>query len=460
MIWTILMKAIDVVFCLLLTSLTGSIVFVIWCILGQQLEKVGFINILYRLMKLVMIFFLVPVLYVAMTWLDDTYARYRGDLFLHTEIIMKVCGFLLLLWIAGVCYMLYRQLRLERRTKQMFQNCFPCEPQIEELFRAIEENMGITKGKVRLVRCYYTPIALLRGVRHPMVVLPVEVYSNEELEVIFRHELMHYKHNDILWRRIASVLVILHFFNPFAWKLHRVLRTWSEHACDFSVYERAGGLKHYFETIMKIQANTQGFDVYLAVTLSENKSELVERIMRMKTQIKIKKRSAWKAAAICTAMLFASSVTVFGASEGIADAYHMMYDATDVEEEVPPSPELPEYEESGEIPGIVEETGEIEMFSRSGTAFNFNWTVANGVRKVTDEFSAEAGGQITITVIVSPSNKSVKVGIVKPNGKRSYTTGSGTVCKSFSLNASGKYKVFVENNSGTKVTVNGSVSVL
>lgn len=75
------MKAIDVVFCLLLTSLTGSIVFVIWCILGQQLEKVGFINILYRLMKLVMIFFLVPVLYVAMTWLDDTYARYRGDLF-------------------------------------------------------------------------------------------------------------------------------------------------------------------------------------------------------------------------------------------------------------------------------------------------------------------------------------------------------------------------------------------
>lgn len=356
--------------------------------------------------------------------------------------------------------MLYRQLRLERRTKQMFQNCFPCEPQIEELFRAIEENMGITKGKVRLVRCYYTPIALLRGVRHPMVVLPVEVYSNEELEVIFRHELMHYKHNDILWRRIASVLVILHFFNPFAWKLHRVLRTWSEHACDFSVYERAGGLKHYFETIMKIQANTQGFDVYLSVTLSENKSELVERIMRMKTQIKIKKRSAWKAAAICTAMLFASSVTVFGASEGIADAYHMMYDATDVEEEVPPSPELPEYEESGEIPGIVEETGEIEMFSRSGTAFNFNWTVANGVRKVTDEFSAEAGGQITITVIVSPSNKSVKVGIVKPDGKRSYTTGSGTVCKSFSLNASGKYKVFVENNSGTKVTVNGSVSVL
>ena len=52
------MKAIEIVFCLLLTSLTGSIVFIVWHILGQWLEKAGFINILYRLMKLTMIFFL------------------------------------------------------------------------------------------------------------------------------------------------------------------------------------------------------------------------------------------------------------------------------------------------------------------------------------------------------------------------------------------------------------------
>ena len=356
--------------------------------------------------------------------------------------------------------MFFRQIQLLRQSKRMFQDPFPCEPQTEELFRSIEEKMGITKGKVALTQCYCTPVALLRGVRHPMVVLPVESYSDEELEVIFRHELMHYKHNDILWRRIASVLVILHFFNPFAWKLHRVLRIWSEHACDFSVYEKAGGLKHYFETIVKIQANAQGFDMYLSVTLSENKSELVERIMRMKTQREIKRRPVWKAAVICIAMLFASSVTVFGASEGVADVYHMMYDATDFEEEVLSTPELPEYEESGEIPGIVEETGEIESFSRSGTGFNFKWTVANGVRKTTDEFNAKAGERISITVYILPDNKNVKVGIVKPNGKRRYVTGCGTVMNSFSLNVSGKYKVFVGNNSGTKVTVNGSVSVM
>ncbi len=46
MIW-----AIKVVFCLLLTSLTGSIVFVFWYLLGQWLEKTGFVNILYLLMK-------------------------------------------------------------------------------------------------------------------------------------------------------------------------------------------------------------------------------------------------------------------------------------------------------------------------------------------------------------------------------------------------------------------------
>ena len=55
--WTV-----SVVCCLFLTSVTGSVLFVFWYVLGRWLEKAGFINILYALMKFLMLFFTVPVL--------------------------------------------------------------------------------------------------------------------------------------------------------------------------------------------------------------------------------------------------------------------------------------------------------------------------------------------------------------------------------------------------------------
>lgn len=102
MIWTI-----KVVFCLLLTSLTGSIVFVFWSLLGEQLEKAGFVNILYILMKLVMLFFIIPIQYPVMSILDNVYGRYKGDLFLHTQVIMTGCKILLIIWaVGGVLYLM------------------------------------------------------------------------------------------------------------------------------------------------------------------------------------------------------------------------------------------------------------------------------------------------------------------------------------------------------------------
>ena len=74
MIWTI-----NAVFCLVLTSVTGSIVFGFWYFIGQWLEKAGFPNILYLFMKLVLIFFAFPVLYVVMLILDRTYYIAKTD---------------------------------------------------------------------------------------------------------------------------------------------------------------------------------------------------------------------------------------------------------------------------------------------------------------------------------------------------------------------------------------------
>lgn len=452
MIWTIKPAA-----CLILTSVSGSILFIFWYFVGRWLEKVGFLNILYEFMKLVMVFFTVPVLFFAMSWMDDTFGTYKGDLFVQTKLIMTVCGSFLALWLITACFILYRQMRLVYRTNQIFGECFPCERHVEELFEKVGRKMGIPKGKVALARCYQTPTAVLWGIRRPTVVLPVETYSDEELEVIFVHELTHYKHNDILWRRLASALIVIHCLNPLVWKLHKLLRKWSEYACDFAAYEAAGGLKHYFLTITKIQVKTAGLNSYFGVALSENENELEERINKMKIQKKIQKRSAWKAAVICAVMMLLSSMTVIAASEGMGMAYHAAYEATSSETELPLPPKLQEYEESGETEGIVEEIGEVEELSRSSKSFN--WSIASGIRKTSAKFSAKAGGIIMISVIASPADKSVRVGIIKPDGTRRYVTEKGYVYNTFSIDQSGTYQVYVENASGTKVTAEGTYMV-
>ena len=153
-------------------------------------------------------------------------------------------------------------------------------------------------------------------------------------------------------------------------------------------------------------------------------------------------------------MLASSSVTVCAASKGMAEAYHVAYDATDVEEEEMVPPEMPEYEESGKTEGVVEETGEVDIMSRSSGSFN--WSVSNGVRKTSTEFSAKSGGSISVTVRVSPTDKTVRAGIIEPDGTRRYTSGKEALYKTFLLDQTGTYKVYVENNSGSKVTVEGN----
>lgn len=126
---------------------------------------------------------------------------YKGDLFLHTQVIMTGCKILLVIWAVGACYILCRQLLMLYRARRMFRASFSCERDVERQFCEVKHRMGIGKNAVGLARCYQTPVAILWGIRKPTVILPVETYTQEELEVIFIHELMHYKHMaDLLFR--------------------------------------------------------------------------------------------------------------------------------------------------------------------------------------------------------------------------------------------------------------------
>lgn len=447
MSWTIKLVA-----GLLMTSLTGSIIYLVWHAIGQRLEAAGYLNILYRLMKVVIIFFMVPCLFWLMDYQEQKYAFYGGSLFLQTKALMVGNLILIVLWGFMAVRSLIEQIKEIQAIRKALRKRIPCEAGKRAVFEQICGDMKIRRGRVGLWQSYEIKIPIIWGIIRPMVVLPVEEYSEIELRVIFTHELVHYQHHDVMWKRLAALLAALHFFNPVLSKLKEEFGKWSEYACDYTAGEITGGYKAYFAAIMGIRGSSE--KSYYAASLKEREDELVERVRKMNRQKQIKKRSLWKAMGICAAMVCSSSLTLFAASQGIAKTYEVLYDATDVAIEESVDPELIEYTEYGETPGIIEELGESKY--RTTDSQSFLWTVQNNVRKTSAEFYAEAGKRITVTVDVAPIDRVVSVGIIEPDGTRRYVNGKDHIDHVYELTQSGKYRVYVENKSGVSVTADGT----
>ncbi|AEV69930.1 M56 family metallopeptidase [Acetivibrio clariflavus] len=62
-------------------------------------------------------------------------------------------------------------------------------------------------------KAVYTP--MLAGIIKPSIYIPHENYSLEELEIIIKHELIHYKRHDLLYKLLLMLVKDVHWFNPF-----------------------------------------------------------------------------------------------------------------------------------------------------------------------------------------------------------------------------------------------------
>lgn len=92
------------------------------------------------------------------------------------------------------------------------------------------------KGDPGSLRRPYRPIppSAQAGLQ-PGVVLPCLSLEGEALEALLSHELTHWRRRDLLVKRIAVAVSVLHWFNPAAWWLLERLDRSCELACDETV---------------------------------------------------------------------------------------------------------------------------------------------------------------------------------------------------------------------------------
>ncbi len=420
----------NLLYVLLITAATGSAALVAWYCLGDILMRSGYVRLYDAGIRLVVCLFLLPIVYMALGWMDQSGLQWSGKLFERTPAITEVYQILCAVWVLGAvavgAWYLHRTVLVD----QMCQASFSCERMEKRLFEQVCEELEIPKSRVGLLQNYSVKVPFIQGVFCPQVVLPADRkgYNQEDLKTIFRHELMHYKQRDVLLGRIVALVTILQFFNPLAWWLRRRVIKWRECACDARVCRLTRDPKKYFACLLHVEEICGKNHAQASLKAVNGKSDLLERIEFMDKLMKIKKKPMHVAVMIVCAMLFGTSVTVAAASGGAASLYVKLYEMTDVAEKVEKQamPELTEYEDQGPAPDVT----------------------------------VEEGQQISINVYQNNhTDKNIRVGIIKPSGYRLYVYSSGQITHNFTITEFGYYKVFVENTTSVTIDVDGTYNV-
>lgn len=98
------------------------------------------------------------------------------------------------------------------------------------------------------------------GIIKPKIILPIE-YEESELNYILMHERAHIKRKDNFMRLLAFIVVCLHWFNPFAWLMLKLLYSDIELACDEFVLSKCNETerKEYAHTLLSTAEKTNVF---------------------------------------------------------------------------------------------------------------------------------------------------------------------------------------------------------
>lgn len=112
------------------------------------------------------------------------------------------------------------------------------DPVLCQKMRAAADNLQIRRA-IPVIRYAGAFSPMILGFFRPVLILPDETYSEEELFFILRHELTHLKRGDLFWKLLFVLANTIHWFNPVIWLMRREAVIDLELSCDESVVRGA-----------------------------------------------------------------------------------------------------------------------------------------------------------------------------------------------------------------------------
>ncbi len=317
---------------LLMMSLSGSVMTVIYLVMRCLFRDKVSERFYYLLAKAAVLYYLIPLPFLK-EWYREAFWRIlpeekieivqiplawtsyiiRKDekMFFNFFIILQ--GAVVAVWLLIVCFLTGRMVMDYMRASRVIVRC--ADRSIAErrmtLLDQIKAQCGV-RQKVILCSGYAGTHTMTFGVRKPVIVCDREI-GNRDAELLLRHEMVHIKRRDVLWKILMQFTVILHWWNPFVWVLNNDFEYICECSCDDMVMQgktekevrvyrallvrEALGLRQTEKTPLRWEA---GFGIR-----QNGIKERVENLMKKK------KWNRFTATALVAVLAFANSLTVF-----------------------------------------------------------------------------------------------------------------------------------------------------
>jgi beta-lactamase regulating signal transducer with metallopeptidase domain len=191
---------------------------------------------------------------------------------------------------------------------------------------------------VPLLKSNRTGTAVTTGVFYPIVILPMDAdrWSKARRRLVLSHELAHVKRKDGLIEFLASIALVLHWFNPLVWMAAARFRIERERDCDNAVLNDGVRPSEYASLLLDIAADVSGLGrpVWRLSTISQS-SNLKNRLLCILNptvdRTTSNRRCAMKAVALILAVIV--PLSLFGVWD------------TKAEEKKPPPPPKKEMSE-------------------------------------------------------------------------------------------------------------------
>lgn len=103
-----------------------------------------------------------------------------------------------------------------------------------QIFNALGDRLKLDR-RPRLLICQGLPVPMLAGLFRPVLLLPADGLSVEDLTCSLLHELTHFRRRDIWLKTLALWVKALYWFDPLVWLMCRLIERDTELACDEAV---------------------------------------------------------------------------------------------------------------------------------------------------------------------------------------------------------------------------------
>ena len=188
---------------------------------------------------------------------------------------------LFLVWALGASALFVWYLMTGFYVRRALRDSVPVDRSWYRLEIDVRERVGL-RHAVPLLKSDRTNTAVTTGVFYPIVILPLEAdtWSTERRRLVLSHELAHVKRRDGLIELLASMAVIVNWFNPLVWMAASRFRVERERDCDNAVLNDGVRPSEYASLLLDIAADVSGSrkPAWRLSTISES-SNLKDRLL-------------------------------------------------------------------------------------------------------------------------------------------------------------------------------------